>query len=136
MIAPMHRVSEQFIKFSVVGASNTVIDFIVYITLTRGFDWWGQHPIAANTVSFFIATVNSYIWNKRWTFNHPGTNHHVLFVKFFIANGSSFVLYTALFAWLTGLGWYDLLVKVLLIGLVLVWNFVLTKLWVYTTADD
>ncbi|EKD76193.1 MAG: GtrA family protein [uncultured bacterium] len=122
----------QFAKFVVVGLCNTAIDFAVYIVLTRGLHWFSDHLVVASVVSFLCASINSYLLNKRWTFTNQRRDHHVLLVKFFVVTGSSFVLYSMAFAWLVSLGFYDLLVKFVLIGFIVVWNFVLSKLWVYT----
>jgi putative flippase GtrA len=116
----------------VVGCTNTAIDFIVYLGLTRLLPWFGQHLVVAGMVSFLCATVNSYILNKRWTFRNQRRDHHVVFTKALLATSSSFVLYTVAFAWLVDAGVYDLLAKVALTIFVMVWNFVLSKLWVYT----
>lgn len=55
----------QFIKFLIVGASGTLIDYLVLILL-KSFNW---HTLAANTLSFSAGLVNNYYWNSRWTFN-------------------------------------------------------------------
>jgi putative flippase GtrA len=55
----------QFIKFNIVGISNTAVDFAVYFLLTNlaGFNY-----ILAQTCSYTAGIVNSYIWNTIWTF--------------------------------------------------------------------
>ena len=130
----LHKLPTQFVKFVIVGGSNTAIDFIVYITLTRLLPWFTQHLVVASVISFLCASVNSYTLNKYWTFRNQRRDHHVLFLKFITVTGSSFVLYAIAFAWLVSLGFYDLLVKFVLIWFILVWNFVLSKVWVYTKS--
>lgn len=124
-------VVKQFITFSFVGASNTIIDIIIYVILTRGFSFWAEHTILANVVAFIIATSNSYYLNKRVTFKPSGGNEATAVIKFFLITGSGFLIYTLCFIFLTNLGWYDLLAKSVLIIVVLFWNFTMTKFWAF-----
>ena len=131
----MLHLSAQVIKFIIVGLINTAVDFSVYIVLTRLFVFWSQHLVWATVIAFLCAAVNSYLLNKRWTFQNKREDHHILFTKFLVVTGSSFFIYSALFATFVHLGFYDLYVKVVLVGFVAVWNFVFSKLWVYTTSS-
>lgn len=128
------KLPAQFVKFCVVGSLNTAIDFAIYVSLTRFFVFWLDHRVAASIMAFIGASLNSYLLNKRWTFRNARTDHHVLATKFLLVTGSSFLIYTVAFGYLIHLGFYDIYVKVGLIAFVLVWNFVLSKIWVYTKA--
>ncbi len=37
----------QFVRFAAVGAINTVVDFGVYVVLTRSSVFWGSHLVLA-----------------------------------------------------------------------------------------
>ena len=56
---------EQLLKFCVVGASGTVLNFAVFATLNK---WFGVHYLIAATVSFLVAVTNNYLLNRHWTF--------------------------------------------------------------------
>src|SRR3954470_17823005 len=56
---------EQLLKFSVVGATGTVINFAVFATLNK---WFGVHYLIAATASFLVAVTSNYILNRHWTF--------------------------------------------------------------------
>lgn len=60
---------EQFGKFAAVGTLNTLIDLGV-LNLLIFLTGFAKGPFYAlfKTISFFIATTNSYAWNKFWTF--------------------------------------------------------------------
>jgi putative flippase GtrA len=55
----------QLVKFLVVGASGTIIDYLLLILL-KSFNW---QTLIANTLSFSAGLVNNYYWNSHWTFN-------------------------------------------------------------------
>ncbi len=52
-------------RFVVVGLINTGIDLTVFSVAFYGL---GLHLITANTLAYSIATINSYLMNKFWTF--------------------------------------------------------------------
>jgi putative flippase GtrA len=60
----------QFVKFGIVGVSNTLITFLVYTLLLKGFGVW---YIAASAIGFIVGAVNGFLLNRRWTFaGHVG----------------------------------------------------------------
>lgn len=59
-----------FVKFSLVGAFNTAVDFAVLNVLIFlfGTGGHGELYVVFKTVSFLAAVVNSYYLNKTWVF--------------------------------------------------------------------
>lgn len=59
----------QFTKFALVGVLNTSIDFgILNYLITATSVEKGLGIIPLNAISFSVATLNSFIWNKSWVF--------------------------------------------------------------------
>lgn len=58
------RTVGQFFQFVLIGASNTLIDYLVFLLLNGVFGWY----YAAKIVGFALGTGNSYLWNTVWTF--------------------------------------------------------------------
>jgi putative flippase GtrA len=58
----------QFVKFGIVGASGTLINFAAYHALLhfRAQLWW------AYAIGFLLGGVNNYWWNRSWTFRSRG----------------------------------------------------------------
>ena len=59
----------QFVRFAIIGLMNTALDFgvlnvLIAVTGVRG----GFILVLLNSISFTVATTNSYFWNKYWTF--------------------------------------------------------------------
>lgn len=54
----------QFIKFGLVGVSNTVISYVVYAVLV----FFNCPYLVANLVAFVVSVLNSFFWNHRYVF--------------------------------------------------------------------
>jgi putative flippase GtrA len=60
----------QFVKFGIVGVSNTVLTFAVYTLLLKVFGVW---YLAASAIGFAVGATNGFLLNRRWTFrDHVG----------------------------------------------------------------
>jgi putative flippase GtrA len=60
----------QFVKFGIVGISNTLLTFIVFTILLKVFGVW---YIAASAIGFIVGATNGFLLNRRWTFaGHVG----------------------------------------------------------------
>src|ERR1035438_5029813 len=60
----------QFVKFGVVGVSNTLLTFAVYTVLLKGF---GVFYLVASAIGFIVGATNGFLLNRRWTFReHVG----------------------------------------------------------------
>src|ERR1700726_5299368 len=72
--APLQAISGavilQFLKFGIVGVSNTLLFFATYTLLLKVFGVW---YLAAAAIGFALGAVNGFLWNRRWTFRgHVG----------------------------------------------------------------
>lgn len=122
----------QFYKYSIVGLSNTLIDFLIYVVLTRTVAFFATYFLLANVLSFGIAVTNSYIWNRRWTFRSTDAKRFQQYMKFFIVNIGGLLLNTGLLSLLVyKFGVYDIMGKVIAIVISLAWNFLLNRIWVF-----
>lgn len=60
----------QFLKFGIVGVSNTLLAFATYTILLKVFGVW---YVAASGIGFAVGAVNGFLLNRRWTFReHVG----------------------------------------------------------------
>ncbi|HEQ72155.1 MAG TPA: GtrA family protein [Spirochaetia bacterium] len=71
-----------FIKFSLVGVLNTAIDFLLFTLL----DYLGVFALIAHTCSYTAGLINSYFWNKFWTFRQPRRYSVEEAVRFILVN--------------------------------------------------
>jgi putative flippase GtrA len=60
----------QFVKFGIVGVSNTLLTFAIYGLLLKVFGVW---YLAASAIGFVAGATNGFLLNRRWTFRgHVG----------------------------------------------------------------
>jgi putative flippase GtrA len=66
--------SQSFLRFLLVGVVNTFIDALVFnaVLLFAVFGSFETELVAAKSLGFIAATVNSYYLNARWTFKTAG----------------------------------------------------------------
>lgn len=131
MLNPLDSIHvRQLIKFSIVGLSNTLMDFSVYFVLTR---YAGTPFLLASTISWLLAVTSSFTFNKIWTFRVRGTQGiRDQYIKFFLVSVVSLILSLSLL-WLlvTEFHIHDLLAKIATIGIIVFWNFFMNKFWTF-----
>jgi putative flippase GtrA len=75
--ALLRRETRHAVKYGIVGVSNVAIDFAVYALLVSIGVWY---PVA-KVLSFVVATVNGYTFNRVWTFR-AGAHRAVVLTKY------------------------------------------------------
>src|SRR5471030_3134591 len=86
------NIIKQFIKFGIVGISNTLISLLIYYVLI----YFKINYIVANTVGFIVSVLNSYYWNNKFVFKKSNEDNLRPMIKTFASYGTTFVLSTIL----------------------------------------
>jgi len=86
VLAKKLPVFRQIGRFAIVGILNTVLDFAILNTLISA-SGIADGVIATSFVgvSFTVAVINSYYWNKYWTFGFKGKVERE-FLQFFVVS--------------------------------------------------
>ncbi|WP_462411645.1 GtrA family protein [Neobacillus sp. Marseille-QA0830] len=122
-----------FIKFALVGIVNTSIDFTVYALLT----WLTVNFILAQCISYSAGVLNSYMMNRKWTFEQKGKGSKQEFFTFIGVNLVTLVitslLLTVFYKWF-GIALFTskLLVTAISVGI----NYIGTKQLVFTRIKE
>lgn len=121
--------ARQFLKFSVVGVSNTLISLLIYYIF-----YWISPSLyfAGNVAGFIVSVCNAYYWNNKYVFRAEKGSRIKTLLKTFASYSATFCLSSLLLV---------LMIEVLrvpgliapLINLVVTvpLNFVLNKLWAF-----
>lgn len=131
----------QFSKFVVVGFMNTAIDIgtlnvFMFATGVTG----GVYLALLNSVSFSLATTNSYLWNKYWTFRKKnsvkvmeiGQFLTVSLIGLAINSGVVYLISTHVSPVLgISAGLWVNFAKIVATGFSLIWNFIGYKFFVF-----
>jgi putative flippase GtrA len=119
----------QFIKFGLVGVSNTFVSlatYYIFVFISRDL------YIAGYTVGFIVSVLNSYFWNNRYVFKKTEKGNAKPLLKTYISYGSTFLLGLALlYLMVDYLGVSSLIAPVLILAVTIPLNFILNKYWAF-----
>jgi putative flippase GtrA len=118
----------QFVKFGIVGVSNTLITFAVYTLLLKVFDVW---YLAASAIGFIVGATNGFLLNRRWTFRgHVGDG--LTPVRWGVVQGSGLALNEGLlYLFVDGVGLDKLLGQAFATVIVTVITFLVNRAWTF-----
>lgn len=114
-------------KFGLVGAVNTAIDFGVYFFLTRYWPFFALNYLFAHFCAFLFATLNSFFFNRNWTFRSRHPRPLRQYCGFFLLQSFNLGLSSLLIALMIEAGGHDLLAKAFASVLILLVNFSLSR---------
>lgn len=123
----------QFIKFSVVGVSNTLISLGVYWLCFYVFHW---HYQVCNLLAFVISVTNAYYWNQRYVFAKEGKRtfqaHLRAYGKAFLSYGSTYLLSVALLSlWIEVLHVNEGIAPLINLIITIPANYLLNRFWAF-----
>lgn len=160
----LHPNAKKFIKFGIVGASSTVINFGLYNLLQFKL---GMSLVPATTIAFVCSALNAFTWNRHWTWKEArgkpmhtqgaryltvsavgwllNTSIVVLIIAHFHGNGHGFLgdqFKKILIVAVTGQGkqnfgfWLSNLALLVATGVVVFWNFFANHFWTFEHRAD
>lgn len=125
----MNKTVEQFVRFSLIGLLNTLLDFSLYFSLSR---WLGVNYLLANAIGFLCSVTMSYLLNKKITFDSKNKNiflEYILYFSFSLI--TLFIVEMVMYTGVTLLNFNDLLIKLLATAVSVVFNFVFSKFIIF-----
>lgn len=130
----------QFLKFGLVGLSNTILSYVVFSILVL----LGLHYLIANAISFFVGVSNAFYWSNKYVFKKSEDEHRGILqslIKTFFAYGFTGLLLNSFFLWILIERYdiYSLIAQILCLVITVPLNFVLNKFWSFkteTTKDE
>jgi putative flippase GtrA len=125
----------QFIKFGIVGLSNTAISYGIY----AGLVYFSVYYITANVIAFVVSVFNSFFWNNKYVFTKNKDAKRSMgkvIAKTFIAYGFTGLVLANILLYLSvniaGISKYIAPLFVLTVTVPL--NFVLNKFWAFKNS--
>lgn len=125
----------QFIKFGIVGCSNTVISYGVYSILT----FIGIPYLLSSIIGFVISVLNSYFWNNRYVFKQNENevrNPWLTLLKTFISYAGTGLLLSniILVFFVEILNFSKYIAPLISLGITIPLNFIINKFWSFKTT--
>ena len=122
----------QFVKFGIVGLSNTLISLAVYyvfVWIDPGLYMWGS------AAGWVVSVLNAFYWSNRVVFkNESNTKKELLtrLLKSYLSYGSTFLL-SQLLLWLEVEQWGvdEWLAPIVNLLITIPLNFVINKFWTF-----
>lgn len=118
-------------KFIIVGLINTALDFSVYFLLTRLIGFMGTHPVLAKGISFSAGVLNSYIWNRKWTFKSTAQPIRTIFPFIFVSVTGLLINTGVMQLLFMKWKWSEVVAIILATAVTITWNFGLNKILVF-----
>jgi putative flippase GtrA len=122
------QVVRQFVKFGIVGVSNTLLAFAVYTLLLKAFDVW---YLVASAIGFGVGAVNGFLLNRRWTFReHEGDA--LTPVRWTVVQGCGLLVNLGLvYTFVTAVGLDKLVGQACATAIVVVGTFFANRAWTF-----
>jgi len=117
----------QFIKFAAVGAIGTIAHYVTLIASVSGI---GMTPVAGTTVGAAVGALVNYWLNRNVTFR--SIRRHAEALPRFMALAGAGIALNALAVWiLTATGLHYLLAQVVATAVILFFNFLVSRTWIF-----
>ena len=119
----------QFIKFGLVGVSNTLVSTAVYylfVWIDPALYFWG------NVLGWIVSVFNSFYWNNRFVFQNSEFKWWKKLLRTYLAYGGSFLLGSVLLVLqVRALGVSEWLAPWINMVITIPLNFVMNKFWAF-----
>lgn len=134
------RVVRQFIRFGIVGFSNTILSYIVYfiaLFVLRKCGWFSSIDyLVAQIMMFIVGVMWSFFWNRRYVFQiQAGGKGSILksLVKTYIMYSFTglFLSGILLIMWVQVFHISEFIAPVINLAVTVPLNFVLAKVWAF-----
>lgn len=124
----------KMLRFCVVGAVNTAVDFAVYALVIRLVPWKYNH-LLGQALGFAAGTLNAYFMNGGWVFRDKGGERKKgkkVLLRTFAGYAVTFLLSEGLLMlWVDGLGMNKYLAKLINLCVTVPLNYVINRLWTF-----
>ena len=122
----------QFIKFGIVGVSNTLVSFAVYYI----FIWIDPKLyLIGSALGWVVSVANAFYWNNKYVFKGGRSDSRSLLKrlgKTYVSYGATFLLTTALlYLEVDRLHWPEALCPPLNLLITIPLNFLLNRFWAF-----
>ncbi len=122
-----HHPMIQFARYAVVGLASNAVLFLAYLAVT----WLGMGPKLAMTLLYAIGVMQTFLFNKQWTFGHRAS-HRTAFLRYCLAYGMGYAVnFLAMVLFVDRWGYPHQVVQGVMVLVLAILLFLLQKFWVF-----
>lgn len=129
----------QFLKFGIIGLSNTLISYIIYVMVLLGLQNLGVCEkidyLVAQFLGFVISVLWSFYWNNKFVFKDENSqrNWFKALIKTYISYGFTGLFLNSILSilWVEILNWSKMIAPIVNLLISVPLNFVLNKFWAF-----
>jgi len=127
----------QFIKFGIVGLSNTAISYIIYSLLV----YFDLYYIFASIIAFFVSVLNSFFWNNNYVFKKSSKQKRNIMqslIKTYISYALTGLIIQnlLLFVLINTMKISKYIAPLIVLLITIPLNFILNKVWAFKPANQ
>ena len=121
---------KQFVRFLIVGASNTAITLLAYAAAIHA----GVRYLPAGAGAYALGGVNGFVLNRTWTFSHTGRIWHSA-VRYAAVTTIGISLNLVLLRLVVGMGGPRPAGEIAAVAPVTLLTFALNRAWAFSVSD-
>ena len=124
----MHKLKAEATKFTLVGAANFILTFVIFTVMLKVL--WINYMLSI-VAAWFAGLIFSYVLNFSWVFKPDGQlQFKARFIKFILASTLSIALNVLVLGYIVEHTNFDpFYVQIVLIPFIVVFNFSTAKYW-------
>lgn len=131
---------KQFIRFGIVGLSNTIISYLIYIVCLKLFERFGlflkADYVISSVIAFLLSVLWSFYWNNKYTFKKENGEYRsvwkALFKTYLSYALTGLILNNIfLYIWVEMLGISKSIAPIINLLVTVPLNFILNKYWAF-----
>lgn len=144
MTQQVRNTFSEFIKFGLVGVSNTIVSYCLYALLLQIFLklnlFSSTDYIIANIISFLLSVLWSFYWNNKYVFKLDEGEHRSIWkalLKTYVSYGFTGIILNniLLVLWVRVIGINKMLAPIINLIINIPVNFFMNKLWAFGKKD-
>lgn len=129
----------QFVKFGIVGLSNTVISYVIYVIALLVFQAVRVSEnvdyLAAQVIAFILSVLWSFYWNNKYVFGDVDSDRNIVqtLLKTYVSYAFTGLFLNSILAvlWVQVLGIDKMLAPIINLLISVPVNFVMNKFWAF-----
>lgn len=129
----------QFIKFGIVGLSNTVISYVIYVVSLIALQSAGLLPkidyLVAQFIGFVLSVLWSFYWNNKFVFQDNDGKRNILsaLLKTYMSYAFTGLFLNSIlsFVWVEIFHWSKMIAPIINLLVSVPLNFIMNKFWAF-----